>query len=59
MFKSKTMWLGILVTSLGVIETNLPFLQNALGDYYGYAIMAVGIAIKVLRVVTTQPLSAK
>lgn len=57
--KSKTIWFGIGLEVLGVIQLQLPTVQEQLGPYYGWILIAAGIGVKVLRGITTDPLSKK
>jgi hypothetical protein len=58
--KSKTMNFAMVLGLLGLAQANLPALQAVISPgAYGYITMAIGVAVAVLRVVTTQPLSEK
>lgn len=57
--KSKTINFAALLAAFGVIETQLPQIQDSLGDYYGFILIAVGAIVASLRVVTKVPLSDK
>lgn len=58
--RSKMMMLGIATTLLGAAFEFLPNVQELIGPkYYGVVLMAVGVGVKVLRWVTTQPLEDK
>lgn len=56
--KSKTVNFGLLLSVLGVVQLNLPSLQLDPG-VNAYLTMFVGIAVVVLRYLTTKPLSDK
>ena len=53
--RSKTNWAGVLVMALGVVETNAPMLRDLLGDWYGLSYITIGVAMVILRQVTTGP----
>ena len=53
--KSRTNWAGVLVMALGVVETNAPMLRDLLGDWYGLTYIGIGVAMVILRQVTTGP----
>lgn len=62
--KSKTMLFAVLLAVLGVLEAQANVLRDLLlpylGDLWtGLVLMVVAIAVAVLRVVTTVPLSEK
>ena len=57
--KSKTNWLGTAVLILGTIQTGLPEVAHYLGDKMGLINMGIGVAIIILRQLTTQPISEK
>jgi len=57
--KSKTYWLGLVVSTLGVIQMNWPEVQASLGAYAGWAYIGLGIAINIMRELTTGSLSDK
>ena len=55
--RSKTMWLAIAVAILGAAYDNFSYVQNILDPrWYGVLLMAIGVAVAVLRVLTTLPL---
>ena len=56
MFKSKTILFGLLLTIASVIQMLVPFLPP---QYMGAVGTVVGVAVIVLRFVTTLPLSEK
>ena len=49
----------MIVAAVGILEVNMGLLRNNLGDYYGYAFIAVSIVAMVLRNMTTEPINAK
>ena len=53
--RSKTNWAGVLVIALGVVETNAPMLRDLLGEWYGLTYIGIGVAMVILRQVTTGP----
>lgn len=60
-FRSKTMWLGGIVSALGALSDNSQYLRNIIKDDIGFntLMIGIGIAISVLRIVTTKPLDEK
>lgn len=57
---SKTMWLALGVAILGAAYDNFSYVQNILDPrWYGVLLVAIGIAVAVLRVLTTLPLDEK
>jgi len=58
--RSRTMWLAIAVAILGAAYENFSYVQNILDPrWYGVLLMGIGIAVAVLRVLTTLPLDEK
>lgn len=61
--KSKTMWLAFAVELMGIlqlVQTNIEELRiNIPAEYYGYVLIGIGAAIRLLRLVTTSSLGAK
>lgn len=58
--KSKTLWLGHLVFTLGILETNMRFFEGYLPDWTkGVSYIVIALAIYAARVVTTKPLADK
>lgn len=58
--RSKTMWLALGVAILGAAYDNFNYVQNILDPrWYGVLLMAIGVAVAVLRVLTTMPLDDK
>lgn len=57
--KSKTQRFNLIVAAIGILEVNMGLLRANLGDYYGYAFIAVSIIAMVLRNMTTEPINAK
>lgn len=58
-WESKTHWFNIMIGIFGVIELNVHLLQNAIGDNYGYLVIAIGVIGVILRNVTTTPIKKK
>lgn len=59
-FKSKTMWLALALVVLGAVQANIEVLNEVLSPAAaGWATMAVGVAVAVLRFATTVPLDEK
>ena len=57
--KSKTLIFSVLLTVFGIIQQNIPMLQDSLKDKYGYVFIIVSVVVALLRMVTTQALSEK
>lgn len=60
-FRSKTMWLGGIVSALGALSDNAQYLRNIIKDDIGFntLMITIGVAISVLRIMTTKPLDEK
>lgn len=57
---SKTMWFAVLLDILGIIQVNSDFLSTVLTPaQFGWGMIVVGVLIKVLRALTSQPLVDK
>lgn len=58
--RSKTMWLAIALAVLGAAYENFSYVQDIIDPrVYGIVLMAIGVAVAVLRVLTTLPLDEK
>lgn len=57
--KSKTYWLAIFTAAIGIAESNVGLLRDALGEHYGYAFIALAIVSMVVREATNGPVSDK
>ena len=57
--KSKTLIFSVLLTVFGIIQQNMPMLQEPLKDKYGYVFIIVSVVVALLRMATTQALSEK
>lgn len=58
--KSKTVWLGTALIALTEVAAYMPQFQDMITpDVYGAIIKGIGLAIILLRVVTTKPLVEK
>ncbi|MDI9234323.1 hypothetical protein [Limnohabitans lacus] len=58
--RSKMMWFSLALVVLGVLEANIGLFQQFLApDDFGWFTAAVGMAVAVLRWVTTLPLEDK
>lgn len=57
--KSKTVWLGVGVTLLGIGQAFLPEISNLVAGHSSTATTIIGVAILVLRTVTTKALGDK
>ena len=53
--KSKTNWVALLIGIFGILQTNIPMLQDMLGKYYGVSYMVIAVVMFALREVTTGP----
>ena len=57
---SKTMWLAITLAVLGAAYENFSYIENIIDPrWYGVLLIAIGVAVAVLRVLTTLPLDEK
>lgn len=53
--QSKTMWFSIALSIFGAVDVLLPQVRDQIPpDYYGWIVMAIGVTVAGLRVVTTQ-----
>ena len=60
MHKSKTMWFALLLVVLGFVADNFSYVQTIIDPkYYGISYIFIGVAVAILRFITTQPLSEK
>jgi len=59
--KSKTMWLGGLISALGALSDNSQYLRDLIKDDIGFnsLMIGIGVAVSILRIMTTQPLDQK
>ena len=58
--RSKTIWLGLLLVILGALYDNFSYLQSIIHpQWYGIILVVIGVAVAVLRFVTTLPLEDK
>ena len=58
--KSKTLWLSVLIAISGVLEQSATLITQIVGQgNIGIVMMVISIAVAVLRVLTTAPLSEK
>lgn len=58
--KSKTMWFAMALAVLGVFEQSSGLIRQMVGEAnFGAVMTGISVAIAVLRVITTQPLSDK
>ena len=58
--RSKTMWLGLALTILGVVYDNFSYVENIIDPrFYGILLIAIGIVVAILRFITTMPLDEK
>ena len=59
-WRSRTIWFSVVLSVLGVVDANMHLFRDLIGpDYYGFAVTGIGIAVAVLRVVTTKPLKER
>lgn len=60
MFKSKTIWFAILLAVGGILEQSQSVITQLVGSQNtGLIMLVISIIVAVLRIVTTQPISAK
>jgi len=60
MFKSKTIWFAILLAVGGIVEQSQSVITQLVGPQNtGLIMLVISIIVAVLRIVTTQPISAK
>jgi hypothetical protein len=58
--KSKTMWFSLLLVLFGALMDNSVYLKDLIpAQYLSLIMIAIGVICALLRMVTTQPLSAK
>lgn len=58
--KSKTIIFGLVITLLGAVQTNLPYVQAILDPVtYGIATAVIGVVVIVLRFYTSTSISDK
>lgn len=58
--KSKMMYLALLLEILGVIQLNADFLSTLLTPaQFGWVMLGIGIAVRVLRMMTTTSIGEK
>lgn len=58
--KSKTLWFSVLIAIGGVLEQSATLITQLVGQgNIGIVMMVISIAVAVLRVLTTAPLSEK
>jgi len=57
---SKTMWFSLALVVLGVVYDNFSYVQNIIDPrIYGVLLIIIGIAVAILRFITTQSLEDK
>lgn len=55
--KSRTMWFSFLLVILGALLDNFSYLQSVIDQkYYGILLVTIGVAVAVLRFLTTGPI---
>jgi len=60
MFKSKTIWFAIFLAVAGIVEQSQSVITQLVGPQNtGLIMLVISIIVAVLRIVTTQPISAK
>jgi hypothetical protein len=58
--KSKTMWFSVLLVLFGALMDNSVYLKDLIPpQYFSLIMIFIGVIVATLRMVTTQPLSAK
>jgi hypothetical protein len=56
MHKSRTMWFSLALVVLGALMDNFENLRGLIDErYYGIVLVIIGIAVAVLRFLTTKP----
>lgn len=59
-WRSRTVRFSLLLVILGQLQVYFPLLQKYLtADLYGFLLSSIGVAVFVLRVLTTVPLAEK
>ena len=57
LMKSRTMWFSFLLVILGALLDNFSYLQSVIDQkYYGILLVTIGVAVAVLRFLTTGPI---
>ena len=58
--RSKTMWFSLALVILGFVYDNFSYVENLINPrLYGVFLIGIGLAVAVLRFVTTLPLEDK
>jgi hypothetical protein len=58
--RSKTMWFALVLETVGAIQLGLPELVGQIpAQVYPWLLIGTGVAVRVLRLLTTQPLADK
>jgi hypothetical protein len=58
--RSKTMWFALALEVFGAVQLGLPEVVGQISAHvYPWLFIAVGVAVRLLRLVTTQPLASK
>ena len=60
-FKSKTMWFGGIISALGALSDNYQYLKELINNdlKFNTVMIAIGVIVSVLRIMTTKPLDEK
>ena len=57
---SKTMWFSFALVVLGALYDNFSYIEQLINPrLYGILLISIGVAVAVLRFLTTQPLDEK
>ena len=57
---SKTMWFSFALVVLGALYDNFSYIEQLISPrLYGILLISIGVAVAVLRFITTQPLDEK
>ena len=57
---SKTMWFSFALVVLGALYDNFSYIEQLISPrLYGILLISIGVAVAVLRLVTTMPLEEK
>ena len=60
MMHSRTMWFSLALVILGALYDNFSYIEQLLNPrLYGILLISIGVAVAVLRLVTTMPLEEK
>ena len=58
--RSRTMWFSLALVILGALYDNFSYIEQLINPrLYGVLLISIGVAVAVLRFLTTQPLDEK